>query len=85
MEEPVTPKPIPFIIPKIGIGIEVTLIDTITHASKVFKTPYIVLKDTPIVEGLGLQLVPLVEHVDTTSEQLIDDLAARVKQIILRD
>jgi hypothetical protein len=27
----------------------------------------------------------LVEHVDTTSEQLIDDLAARVKQIILRD
>jgi hypothetical protein len=61
------------------------LIDTITRASKVFKTPHIVLNDTPIVEGLKLQLVPLVEPVDTTSEQPIDDLIAKVKQVVLGD
>jgi len=43
------------------------------------------MKDTPIVEGLRLQLVPLVEHVDTTSEQPIDDLIAKVKQVVLGD
>jgi hypothetical protein len=31
------------------------------------------------MEGLGFQLVPLVELFDTTSEQPIDDLAAKVK------
>ncbi len=61
------------------------MIDTITRASKVFKTPHIVLNDTPIVEGLKLQLVPLVEPVDTTSEQPIDDLIAKVKQVVLGD
>jgi hypothetical protein len=45
LEELLTPKPIPLIIPKIGISKEVILIDTIAHASKVLKTPNIILKD----------------------------------------
>ncbi len=85
MEEPIIPKSIPLVIPKIGIDIEVTLINNITHASKVFKTPHIVLKDTPIVEGPILQLVPLVEPINTTSELPIDDLVARIKHVVLGD
>jgi hypothetical protein len=45
LEEFIVPKPIPLIIPEIGIGKEVTLIDTIAHAFEVFKTPNIILKD----------------------------------------
>jgi hypothetical protein len=40
LEKLVIEKLIPLIIPKIGIGIEVTLIDNITHASEVFRTPH---------------------------------------------
>jgi len=50
LEELVTLKLVPFIIPKIGVGVKVTLINTITHAFEVFKTPYTISKDTPIVE-----------------------------------
>jgi hypothetical protein len=50
LEELVTPKPIPLVIPKIGVGAEVTLIDIVTHVFEVFKTLNIVLKDTPIVK-----------------------------------
>jgi hypothetical protein len=46
LEELVTVKPIPLIILEIGIGEEVTLIDIIAHASEIFKTPNIILKDT---------------------------------------
>jgi hypothetical protein len=59
------------------------LIDNIIHAFEVLKTLDIVLRDTHIVEGLGSQLVPLVEPIDTTSEQTIDDLVARVKHVVL--
>jgi len=58
LEKLVTPKPIPLVILEIGVGIDITLIDNITHASEVFKTLDTVLKDTPIIEGLGLQSVP---------------------------
>jgi hypothetical protein len=37
LEELVTPKPVPLVIPKIGVGVKVTLINNVTHASKVFK------------------------------------------------
>ncbi len=50
MEEPITPKPIPLVMPKIRVGVELTLIDTVTHALEVFKTPDIVLNDTHVVE-----------------------------------
>jgi hypothetical protein len=40
LEEHVTFKPLPLIIPEIGVGVKVTLIDIITHAFKVFRTPY---------------------------------------------
>jgi hypothetical protein len=40
------PKTIPLVILEIEVGIEVTLINTGTHAFKVFKTPNIILKDT---------------------------------------
>ncbi len=46
LEELVTPKLVPLAIPKIGVGANVTLINTITHAFEVFRTPYMVLKDT---------------------------------------
>jgi len=79
LQKHVIPKPVPLIIPKIRVGVEVTLINTITHAFEVFKTLDIVLKDTHVVKRLGSQPIILVEHVDTTSEQHVDDLTARVK------
>ncbi len=84
-KELVTPKLEPLIILEIGVGVEVTLFDIITHAFEVFKTPNIILKDTLAAERLGSRLVILVEPVDTTSEQHVDDLTARVKQIVLGD
>jgi hypothetical protein len=83
LKEPIIPKPIPLIIPKIEVGVKVTLIDTITHASKVFKTLDILLKDTPIVDKLGSQLVLLTKPLDTIGKQLIDDLNIRVKYILI--
>ncbi len=93
LEKPVTPKPIPLIILEIGVGVEVTLIDSITHASKVFKTLDTILKDTPITKRLEFQLVPLVESINTINEQLVDtigeqhvdDLVACVKHVVLGD
>jgi hypothetical protein len=35
LEEPITPKPIPSSISKIGISVKVTLIDNIAHAFEV--------------------------------------------------
>jgi hypothetical protein len=49
LDKPVIPKPIALIILKIGVGTYITLIDNITHASEVFKTLDIILKDTPII------------------------------------
>jgi hypothetical protein len=71
LEERVTLKPIPLVIIQIGVGIKVTLINSITHASENFKTLDIVLKDTSITERAKSQLVPLAKHVDTTSERPI--------------
>jgi hypothetical protein len=70
-EELVTPKLVPLILPKIKVGAEVTLIDSVIHAFKVFKTPDIVLKDTPIMKRPIFQPIPLCA--------LVDDLVARVK------
>ncbi len=50
LEEHVTPKPIPLIILDIGLGTRVTLINNVTHASKVCKTPNTTPKDTPIIK-----------------------------------
>ncbi len=75
MEEPITPKLVPLVIPKIGVGEEVTLIDIVTHASNVFRTPNIVLKDTPIVDKPRSKPIPLAEPIDTIGEQHVDDLA----------
>jgi hypothetical protein len=46
LEEPITKKPIPLVTLEIGVGAKVILIDIITHAFKVFKTPDTILKDT---------------------------------------
>jgi hypothetical protein len=45
LEELITPKLVPLVLPKIGVGVEVTSIDTITHAYEVFKTPDTILND----------------------------------------
>ncbi len=84
MKELVTPKPIPLVLLEIGIGVEMTLIDNIIHASKFFLTPYIVLKDTPVTERPNFQSIHLAELVDTTSEH-VDDLAASVKHVVVGD
>jgi hypothetical protein len=55
------------------------LIDIVTHTSEVFKIPNIILKDTHVVEKLKFQPIILVKHVDTTCEQLVDDLVVGVK------
>jgi hypothetical protein len=43
------------------------------------------LKDTPIVERPQSKHVPLAKLVDTISEQVVEDLAARVKHVVLGD
>jgi hypothetical protein len=85
LEELVTPKLVPLVIPKIGVGVKVTLINIITHASEVFRTLDIVLKDTLVVETPRSKPILLVEPVDITIEQLVDDLAIRVEHIVLSD
>ncbi len=60
------------------MGVEVTSIDTITHAYEVFRTSDTLLKDTPVAKGPRLKLVPLAKPIDITDEQHVDDLAARV-------
>jgi hypothetical protein len=45
-KEHVTLKFISLAFPHIGIVVEVTMMDIIIHASEVFKTPNIILKDT---------------------------------------
>jgi hypothetical protein len=67
------------VIPNIGVGTKVTLIDIVTHAFEVFKTLDTILKDTLITKKLGFQPINLAKHVDTTSEQPIDDLITIVK------
>jgi hypothetical protein len=52
LEEHVAPKPIPLVIPKIGVSTWVTLIGNVTHAFEVLKTPNTTLKDRPIIEKL---------------------------------
>ncbi len=61
------------------------MINNIAHAFEVFKPLYEVLKDTPIVEGLGFELIHLVELVDTIGEQPVDDLVVGIKPIVLGD
>jgi hypothetical protein len=61
------------------------LINTITHVSKVFKTLNIVLNNAHVVERPWFQLVPLTKPIDTTNEQLVNDLNARVKHVVLGD
>jgi hypothetical protein len=69
------------------------LIDNITHAFEVFRTLNIVLKDTHVTERPKSQPVLLVKPIDTIGEQLVDNISeqhvdhliVRVKQIILID
>ncbi len=42
LEKPITSKLIPLVIPKIGARVKVTMVDLVTHASKVFKISNIV-------------------------------------------
>ncbi len=77
-------------LPKIKVGVKVTLIDSVTHAFENFENFEIldtILKDTPIMERPKSQPTHLVKPIDTigkqpidiTSEQLVDDLAVGVK------
>jgi hypothetical protein len=84
LEKPITPKLVPLIIPKIGLGVEITLLDIITHASKVIRTPDIVLKDTHVVESPGFESIPLFKHVDTIGKH-VDELIIIVKHVVLGD
>ncbi len=85
LKEHAIPEPIPLVILEIGVGVKVTLINTITHVSKVFKTLNIVLNNAHVVERPWFQLVPLTKPIDTTNEQLVNDLNARVKHVVLGD
>ncbi len=46
LQIPLTPKPVPLSIRHIGVSVEVIMIDTTLCASKVFRTPEVVLRDT---------------------------------------
>jgi hypothetical protein len=71
LEEPISPKLVPLILLENGVGVEVTLIDSVIHAFEIFRTPNTILKDTHVMERPYPQLIPLCE--------LVDDLVARVK------
>jgi hypothetical protein len=77
LEIPIIPKPIPLTIPQIGVGTNVTL--NITHAFEVFKIPNIKSKDTLVIEKPKPEPITLVEPVDTSSGNHVDDLVASVK------
>jgi hypothetical protein len=85
LEKPITPKLVPLIILKIGVGVEITLINIITHAFEVFKTLDIVLKNTHVVERLVFESVLLVKHVDTIDEQHVDELITIIEHVVLSD
>jgi hypothetical protein len=78
----VTFKLIPLAIPQIKIGVQVTLIDIITHAYEVFKTPYTILKDTLVTKRPRLDFVSLVKPAKTIGQQHVDDLVARVEHAL---
>jgi hypothetical protein len=61
------------------------LIKNVTHIFKVFKTLDTILKDIHVKEKLHPQLIPLSEPIHTTREQLVDDLATRIKRVVLGD
>lgn len=90
LEELVTHKLVPLVIPKIGVGTKVNLIAIIAHAFKIFRIPSIILKDTLVVERpwfefvlfvelVEFKFVPLAKLVNTTSEKPTDDLIAGVE------
>jgi hypothetical protein len=85
LEEPITPKLVPLIIAEIGARVEITLIDIITHVSKVFRIPNIVSKYTHVVERPRSESIPLVMHVDTIGEQHVDELITIIEHIVLSD
>lgn len=84
-EETITLKFIPLAIPHIRVGVVVTMIDIIIYASKVFITPNIILKDTPITKRPRPDFVFLAEFVETTNQQHVDDLVIGVEQVALGD
>ncbi len=85
LEKLITPKFVPLAITEIGVGVEDTLINIVTHACKVFRTLDTVLMDTCVTKRAWSKLVPLVEPVDTISEQPIDDLIIGVEYVVLGD
>jgi len=50
LKELVIPKPIPLVLPKNRLSVEVTLIYSITHAYEDFRNLNIILKDTPLTK-----------------------------------
>jgi hypothetical protein len=42
------------VLPKIGIGVEITLINNVTHAYEVFWTSNTILKDTHVMDKLDI-------------------------------
>jgi len=68
LEELVIPKLMPLVLPEIGVGIKVILIDNITHVFEAFRTPNTIVKDTLVTKRPKFQPVPLVKLVDTIGE-----------------
>jgi hypothetical protein len=83
--ELVTLKPIPLVLPEIGTGVKVTLIDNVTHAYEVLRTLDIVLKDTHVMERPYFQPIHLVKPINTLGKQCVDDLVVGVKHVVIGD
>ncbi len=59
--------------------------NSVIHAFEVFRITDTILKDTLVMEKLDLQLILLNKPIDTTCEQLVDDLATIIKHVVWGD
>jgi hypothetical protein len=57
-------KHVLLIIPHIGVGVDITMIDIALNAFEVFRTPRIVLRNTSVIEKPKLEPSTIVELVD---------------------
>ncbi len=85
LQIPINPKHVPLTIPHIEVGVEVIIINIALHASKVFRTLEVVMKNTFVVNEPQLKPSIIVEFVDVLDEKNVDNLVAFVEHVAIGD